>query len=373
MILYLLLPVMITIPCLFIGVFVKNNKVKNILICCVCGLILFLLSGLKSVSVGHDTAAYYEMFASLSKSGWVFKYQNFEFGYVFFAQVFAKIGLSFHVFTLFLYAIVYSLIGFFIYKTSDSPLIIFLSLFGLEFFAFSLSGQRQTISIAIALISIIFLEKKGIKNAIFAGLIILLSACFHKTALIFFVLFIGKVFPFNKKIFYYSVFILLIAFAFSKQIYQFFIFFFPTSSYLTIDNNGGGFFFMLLLLYCLTCLVFYRKDIPILKSIQAKKLIEGSLPFFDCLKSNYFNYLFYSSLLAVFFYASSPASSSFSRLSLFFMIPFAVLINNTIVRNFNKKTTIILLSLLYVSFYAIYYFTFIRTNYLEIIPYIFFF
>ena len=371
MIVYYLMPILIVVVS-FPLFLIKKVALRNLLICIFFGLVLVLFSGLKSTSVGHDTLAYNTMYDYLAKSQWTIKYHNFEIGYVLLAELFAKIGLSFNVFCIFIYALIYFFISIFIYKTSRFPLLSFFALFGLEYFAFALSGQRQAISISIAIISLLFMNKKGIKNLFFSIVIILVSASFHRTSLFFLIIPFIKIMrlKFGKNTFFYSILVFMVAFIFSKQIYQFFIFFFPTSAYLTIDNNGGGFFFMLLIIYCCIYFAYNNEMLPFLNNEQRNKIFKkDDLLVRDRTIENYKNLFFFAAMMAVFFYASSPASSSFSRVSLLFIIPFSVLISNAIIDNFSKKYALVLIAFSFVFFYLIYVFTIVRANYLEITPY----
>lgn len=85
---------------------------------------------------------------------------------------------------------------YFIYKNSDNPLVSIVIFMGIEFFTLSFTALRQMIAISIILNSYGFIKKnKPIKFI----LMVLLASLFHKTALMFLIVYALKYISINKK------------------------------------------------------------------------------------------------------------------------------------------------------------------------------
>lgn len=158
-----------------------NSKYNKIYFS-VAALLLFLIAALRNSVVGYDAANYFFNIRHIYDMSWhkVFELHSDEPGFYVLAKfisqftadpqvVLGAVGLIFAV-----------SICLFIKRYSDAPDLSFCILIAFSFFAFSLSGLRQTLAISIVIISVIFAEKRKL---IPFALCIALAYCFHNSAL----------------------------------------------------------------------------------------------------------------------------------------------------------------------------------------------
>lgn len=184
MLIYIWLIISIIASSIFIKINVRNKEKQESIIL-FCGMImLFLILALKKETVGVDITGYRVQYELSRKISWkVWDYVYFENGYIVLQKVFSKIGISFQVFTMILYAFFCSILYFFVKKYSKNVTISLLIFICYQFFVFSISGLRQTVAMGICLIAfMIDYEKKKTLKAI--GLIIL-AMQIHSSAVVF--------------------------------------------------------------------------------------------------------------------------------------------------------------------------------------------
>lgn len=156
---------------------------------------VFLLTGLKAVSVGADTLAYYNRYVgaemmlteanTISEPG--FNYVSFYFHNV--------LGVSFYAFETAIAAFVCVILGLFLKKYSDN---VYLSVFfymTIGLFTMSMSGLRQMIAISFCTVPLLLSNrdetrlkvgsKKWSFQLIIGVICVLLAYTFHNSALIF--------------------------------------------------------------------------------------------------------------------------------------------------------------------------------------------
>ena len=165
------------------------NPRRNRNLCIWIVIYLFLISAMKEILVNGDLVLYaraFRMMKSWSYSrifeSWMDEQLKDGFFYVI-AKVFADIGCSDYVWMGFI-SLVYAVsVGWFIYKNSSKPFLSLMLLMTLGFYKFTLSGLRQTLSMAmiLALSYGYMLDRKPIKFL----LSVLLAALFHSSAILF--------------------------------------------------------------------------------------------------------------------------------------------------------------------------------------------
>ncbi len=169
-----------------------------------------LISGLRADSVGADTENYLNIFDEHAKMTWketfnvVRQYFRGELHndainseleplFIVFNKLVSVFTLN-HVVYKFVIAIIFTTaLGSYVYKYSDDPCLSFIIYGGLFYNMFSLTGYRQVLAVAIILFGFRFIvERKFIPFLI----CLILGALFHKTTLIFILLYLLA----NKKI-----------------------------------------------------------------------------------------------------------------------------------------------------------------------------
>lgn len=209
-----------------ISYFINKTNASRITFISLTTIHLIIVSGLRSINVGADTLVYREVFNSLKNvplNETFSVYRKFEHGYQLLTYFFSNVFGSFNLYLFFISVFIYVVLGYIIYKFSLNPFFSYVLYIVLGLFDFNLSGLRQSLAMSIVLFSIVFLlNRKFIRFF----LTILAASLFHKTALIFIVIYPLIYSPLNnlyKKL--YSV-ILLFLLLFGYKITEILITFF---------------------------------------------------------------------------------------------------------------------------------------------------
>lgn len=154
---------------------------------------LFLIAGLRGVSVGTDTAVYAYEFTNID-------YNNMratEFGYSYLNLFISNIGGDFRFFLLAASFITTFSITLLIHNYSKNIIFSYILYVCLGMFAFSMSGLRQSIAISFTILAFIALLKN--RKIVFISLV-LLATSFHNSSILFLSLlvFIGRKFTQNQ-------------------------------------------------------------------------------------------------------------------------------------------------------------------------------
>jgi transmembrane protein EpsG len=170
----------------------EKNRKKYIKI---ISVILILQSGLRNVAVGSDTYGYYLSFEAIKKTSWDAVLQNFytvyqlgegkDPGYPLFEKVIQLFTNEYQVLLLVIAVLFFAALGNFIYKNTTrlSDAIMAFLIYSVLFYSFfSITGHRQTIATAAALLGFEFIKKR--KLVAFAILLIC-AATIHKSVLLF--------------------------------------------------------------------------------------------------------------------------------------------------------------------------------------------
>lgn len=188
--------------------------------------VLAILLGLRSISVGIDTIAYSTVYNEYlkTKKFLIFnkidinKILDYEILFYYSLFLFSKIGFSFTIYNLF-YSII--VIGAFIKLIEKFSSNYFLSvlIFILTLYPFTFSTMRQSFAIAFCLFS--FMLYYDDKKYFF--IFYLIAILFHKTALIFFPMYLIKKINFNKVTFVIFILVGIVALIFRNDLIMFFI------------------------------------------------------------------------------------------------------------------------------------------------------
>lgn len=191
-----LLNILSLIIYLYIYIHSKNkNKLKIILIFLIV-MQFTLIQGLRSFEIGSDTSKYIQYYEYIKNGDFTFfelllnPPLNFEFGYLAFMKICALFNLTSRFFLIVVSLVINALIGRYIYKESDDFILSFWIFIGIEFFTLSFTMIRQMIAIGIILNAYICLESKNYKMYF---LLNILASLFHKTALIFIIIFFYQI------------------------------------------------------------------------------------------------------------------------------------------------------------------------------------
>lgn len=169
----------------------NNNRIAKRNYCFFAFVLLSGLLALRHPSMGIDLGygksyGYLGMYETIGFSGWNkvlnSDFLNYEHGYVIFCKLLSYISKDSQILLISVALISIASISYMIYKYSENCLLSYVIYLGMPVFLINYSGLRQTIAIAITVLSYSFIrEKKFLK---FVALVILASL-FHKSAVIF--------------------------------------------------------------------------------------------------------------------------------------------------------------------------------------------
>ena len=149
-------------------------------------ILIGVLTGFRGIEIGLDTRAYSTLYTWVDNATWdQFDRLWIEPGYFFLTKVCSTLlKLNYHQFLILVSALLYGSLYRFIKRYSRDTLISLLVFFAFNCFAFSMSGIRNSLALAICIDIIPLLEKRSVKNAIIYELFVLAAFFFHKSAII---------------------------------------------------------------------------------------------------------------------------------------------------------------------------------------------
>lgn len=169
-----------------------EEKKKNIGMCILGFLMIFLMLALRHPSMGVDLGwgrekGYLKSFDILNSYSWdkiieMEKYLNYEKGYVIFNKLIGSVVNNEQFFLGVCAFVAVAPIWLYTYKRSKLPLLSICIYAGLPAFIICFSGLRQSIAIGIIILSIFCIEKH--KKVLFV-LVVLFASAFHSSAIIF--------------------------------------------------------------------------------------------------------------------------------------------------------------------------------------------
>jgi hypothetical protein len=238
----------------FLRVFIFNSwdmRNKEKLLFTVLALIpVTIVSGFRNGKIGNDTENYKLMFQDIAYDD---NNERIEIGYIYLNK-FLQFFTSEPQWLFIIVAVFLSVaIGVFVNKNAKDPFLAILFFVTLGLFQFSLSGVRQTIAIAITLLSMELIKKR--KLFWFLGFILIASQ-FHKSA----ILFIPAYFIANRNVTLKNIIIYFfgfIAIYFSAEFFLLKAADILELNYGIEETNNGGIFFTIVLV--ITVLAFWSR------------------------------------------------------------------------------------------------------------------
>jgi len=156
---------------------------KKKVYCRILGFSLFLIAALRSTSVGIDSLQYSRIYYRVQQLSLGDIIANFlEVGFYFLLKLLTLISKDHQIAFAVIGAIYAYSISRFIYKHSREPLASFIMLISMIYFAFSLTGLRQTVAISILLFSIDYILQRRWKKFF---LLVFCACLFHRSAIFF--------------------------------------------------------------------------------------------------------------------------------------------------------------------------------------------
>lgn len=296
----------------FTGLLFKTSKVSylnNKLYIYLCGICIFLISGLRHETVGNDTISYIEYFKQIKLLEWNSVFEQREPGFALLVKIITLFSDNPNFFIATVAAIFTFSICFLIYKNSKDHFFSFILLVTLGIFYFSMAGLRQIIAMSILIFSVKFIQDRKILPFL---TLVFIAYFFHNTAIIFILAYIISYFKIGLKYLIVFVGCMILAFYFQDSIKTILfnsISWDRLSDYENRDSNISltGFYIQVgIATYCLT---YYKKTI----------------------EQNTKNIIFYNLMyLGIIFQMFTPIIGEFFRLSIYFNIFNIILIPNVL-------------------------------------------
>lgn len=164
--------------------------------------LLYIVFVFRDINVGIDMPGYEKIYISANDYDFfVHDWIYMETGYVFLMKFFNFIGFSFRGFLMIMYLIFVIPLGKYIYKNSKDLQLSFIIFLCFQFFAFSMSGLRQTIASGICLWAFTIAQKNGIQSFLKYCLLVYLATTIHQSAMVFFPAYFMMRYKLNVKLF----------------------------------------------------------------------------------------------------------------------------------------------------------------------------
>lgn len=207
---------------------------------------IFLILALKKYTVGIDIYGYWQQYELSSLVAWSdVDYVYFEKGYIQLMKLFSKLDVDFKLFMAGVYALLCFSLYLFIKKYSTNVTLSLLTFICYQFFVFSISGVRQTIAMALCMLAYICFDRKKIKYRILAILINVAACYIHKSAIIFFVVYVISLFKSSRIHLSLYVLSLPVSYLLRPTILQFISEQFDTDKTDSVVTLGGAFLFLM--------------------------------------------------------------------------------------------------------------------------------
>ncbi|MEK0174679.1 EpsG family protein [Tetragenococcus halophilus] len=185
----MLLHIGIIVLFFLLGTFINDSKLKNgnKIYLFITFFVLYIMSAFRSINIGNDTRDYFLMYENFGRTDNILSMpSDIEVGYRVLNKFLYSLNPSPVLLTSITSLFVLGSIFFFIYKNSEIPWLSVMLFINLRTFYFTLSGIRQSIALAIILISYKYLKQGNFWK--FVSLVILAST-FHTSSLLFLIIY----------------------------------------------------------------------------------------------------------------------------------------------------------------------------------------
>lgn len=336
---------------------IKNSNVRHgdKIFIIIMTIQLFLLSSLRSFTVGIDTYNYIIRFPIVDYTSWenlpsLTEQLDFELGFIYLNKIISLFSGDPRFYLSVLNAFILTSLGVFIYKNSENICLSYFIFISLGYWGNSLNALRQFVAIAILLTSIKYIvDKKFLKFLI----LVLLATTIHTSAFSFIIIYPFSQIKLTKKIYSIMFIGMIFVYLFSGPITIFFMSTFGYQDLIGRLGSGSGLGMILLLILILTGSILFKNQAD--------------------LKSDNFGLYMKILIVGIFLNVLALDFGMFGRAMLYYTIINIVLIPNLIhsmgiVSNKILTTSVIVLGLTY-----FYIFILLIVDTGGIVPYTFFF
>lgn len=200
------------------GISLQFKNMDRIVFFVFSAVLVILFQGLRSFSVGTDLASYIPSYSEIGENvpfSFTAKHHNFEIGYILLNKLIYALGFSERGFLIIITIIIQAPIFCTMYKYSESPLLSVFVYFAFGNFIITFSALRQAISMAICFSAYGFIKNR---KPIGFCVLVVLACLFHKSALIFFLIYPLYYIKINEIAFPFTLLGIAACFVFKNQI-----------------------------------------------------------------------------------------------------------------------------------------------------------
>jgi hypothetical protein len=347
MTIYILTIFAILVLGLFTSVVFQSNKSKKIY-ATIAFLLVFIISAFRDISVGSDVLGYVNYFFTVKNMGVSDLFlHRFEPGYIVLNKLLCLFIDNEQLFLAAIALIVLTMIFIGIYKYSSIPSLSVYLFITMGFFAFTLSGFRQAIAMGIVFLSFTFLKENKLLKFV---LIILLASLFHKTALMFLLIYPLAHKKINLKYLTGAAILFMVLFFVRKPLLHFLTYaFFDEYSSMLVSSQSFTLLFVIFIVF-----------------------ISGLVFFKPVLKRNPQNIILYNIILfAIFMQLFATESNNFSRITNYFYI-YAILFIPEVLASIKDKNILPIGCIIVVCLTFVQFVWLTPGSQLSIVPYQFF-
>jgi len=223
-VIYLVAFIIVFLSGVGIRITVKNAKKRKLLLLFSSLFVVFLVFALKNPLLGADSTAYYSIYSKLGTGEYSLSryspWGSLLFYFVMF--LFSKMHIPFAFYLICYYLASLSLIGYFIYKTTDDADFFILGFLCSYLFPFSFVVLREFLALSILMAGLPFLFKRNTKGLLAFCLALLFASLNHLSALVGLIL-IPLVYFDNKTIKLVDIFLICVAFFLANSSIIFFV------------------------------------------------------------------------------------------------------------------------------------------------------
>ena len=347
-----------------------------------CGLVVFSLLFLKKETVGIDTPTYKKIydwvittnFTSLSSG-----YSTVETPFKFLMKVFSSCGLSYQIFSVFIYACLFTSLLLLFFYYADVPGLAWLFFLCFGSFTFVASALRQGFSISLTIFAFLIFKKEKIGTWFGSALLVALAFAFHNSAASVLLLAPGFFIKNKQKncLYFITALVLVSIFSYPALFYLYnetgitnrYLFSYDSFYW---EGFGGSAVVMMLIIfyYYFSKSAFYKETKSFSPHFKLFERIPDPIDS-DAPKQNDGFFLF-SCEFCVILFVIACFFDMIARIADYSRIYFGVVLINAINRQKTKtaRITSFCMMVLFLSFY--FYYTTFRLNYLGLLPYSFF-
>lgn len=362
----------------------RNVKHRRLLESLFCTTIVFILLALKKETVGRDGTAYKAAFEWASTIGWEklsSNYSSFEISFKFLMKLFSSMKMPYVVFAAFIYLGLCSSLFFLFYQYCDIPGMAWLFFLCFGSFTFVTSALRQGLAISLTIFSFLVFKKEKWWTWLIGIALIAGAYMFHHSAIAFVLVLPGLFLKIRRNDFILFAIACIAVAIFAYPVLSFFYYDFTivgryTKSYNIFFEAGlGG---SLVSIIAIVAIYFafqpYRQTaVAINERFPHWRLVERIPEPVDrpASKNNDSFFLFASELVVLVLIVSCYFNMA-ARIADYFRIYLGLVLINTITKQSNKTIRNLALIALPILLSLYLYFTTFRGNYLNLLPYRFF-